>query len=322
MNANGIVISWRYYRDATQAWDKGLELARSWTAAYPRESTAFNSLGFAAWSLGQYQQAIVPLRESIRLDPKFFAPTLNLVWTLTALNQFDEARKVLEDARAAKIDHIGFRQMAYVLAFIDNDTASMTRELDAALAKPEGPWASNWQAAHIGLWRPHRESARGVSSRASRRRARPTSPNCPGLYSAQDAISHAVVGQCAEARREAAAAIDLSRDNFTLESAGRALAWCGVDRRRSERVARAGAPLSGGDPDDARDRAGDRRGDRDQVEAAGACARTARAGETVRSCTGRRILAGVPARRGAAPARDAIPRPPTSSAASSIIEAS
>ena len=31
-------ISWRYYRDATQAWDKGLELARSWTAAYPRES--------------------------------------------------------------------------------------------------------------------------------------------------------------------------------------------------------------------------------------------------------------------------------------------
>ena len=63
-------ISWRYYRDATQAWDKGLELARSWTAAYPRESFAFNSLGFAAWSLGQYQQAIAPLRESIRLDPE------------------------------------------------------------------------------------------------------------------------------------------------------------------------------------------------------------------------------------------------------------
>ncbi len=50
-----------------------------------------------------------------------------------------------------------------------------------------------------------------------------------GLYSAQDAMSHAVVGQCAEARREAAAAIRLSRDNFTLESAGRALAWCGAD---------------------------------------------------------------------------------------------
>ena len=31
-------ISWRYYRDAAQSWDKALDLARSWTAAYPREA--------------------------------------------------------------------------------------------------------------------------------------------------------------------------------------------------------------------------------------------------------------------------------------------
>ena len=36
-------ISWRYYRDAIQAWDKALELARSWTATYPREAFAFNA---------------------------------------------------------------------------------------------------------------------------------------------------------------------------------------------------------------------------------------------------------------------------------------
>jgi hypothetical protein len=42
-----------------------------------------------------------------------------------------------------------------------------------------------------------------------------------------------VVGQCAEARREAIAAIGLSRDNVTLESAGRALAWCGADAEAS-----------------------------------------------------------------------------------------
>jgi tetratricopeptide (TPR) repeat protein len=48
-----------------------------------------------------------------------------------------------------------------------------------------------------------------------------------GLYSAQDAVTHAVVRQCADARGEALAAVDRSRDNYTLESAGRALAWCG-----------------------------------------------------------------------------------------------
>ncbi len=227
------VISWRYYRDATQAWDQGLELARSWTAAYPRESTAFNSVGLAAWSLGQYEQAIEPLRESIRLDTRFFAPRLNLVWTLTALNRFDEARKVIADARAASIDHIGFFQMAYILAFLDNDTASMARQLDAALARPEdGFWASNWQAriAAFGgrMHDAHQEFRRSVAKTTA---AHVT--ELSGLYSAQDAVSHAVVGQCAEARREAAAAIRVSNDNFTLEAAGRAFAWCGADSEAS-----------------------------------------------------------------------------------------
>jgi hypothetical protein len=42
-----------------------------------------------------------------------------------------------------------------------------------------------------------------------------------------------VVGQCAEALREATGAMRLSRDNVTLESAGRALAWCGADAEAS-----------------------------------------------------------------------------------------
>jgi tetratricopeptide (TPR) repeat protein/predicted Ser/Thr protein kinase len=221
-------ISWRYYRDAIQAWDKGLDLAQSWAAAYPRESTAFNSVGFAALSLGRYQQAVAPLRESIRLDTRFFAPRMNLVWALTSLNQFGEAKKVLEEVRADNIDHIGFSQMAYVLAFVEADTATMARERDAAVARPDGAWASNWQpriSAFGGrMEQAHREFRSSVvaTSRAGL-------TELSGLYSAQDAISHAVVGQCAEARREAAAAMRLSRDNFTLESAGRALAWCGAD---------------------------------------------------------------------------------------------
>ena len=41
-------IAWRYYRDALQDADKALELARSWTATYPREAFAFNALGIAS----------------------------------------------------------------------------------------------------------------------------------------------------------------------------------------------------------------------------------------------------------------------------------
>jgi eukaryotic-like serine/threonine-protein kinase len=221
-------ISWRYYRDATQAWDTALELARSWTAAYPRESFAFNSVGFAAWALGQYQQAIGPLRESIRLDPKFISPTSNLAATLTALNRLAEAHQVIEAGRAAGIDHIAIRQEAFLLAFIEHDAAAMTRELDAALARPEGAWASNWQP-RVSAFGGQVEKAHEQFRRSVAATSQAGLTELSGLYSAQDAISHAVVGQCAEARGEAAAAIGLSRDNVTLESAARALAWCGAE---------------------------------------------------------------------------------------------
>ena len=220
-------IAWRFYRDAIQAWDKGLDLARAWTAAYPRESFAFNSLGFAARALGQNEQAIAPLRESMRLDPKFIPPVSNLATTLTELNRFDEARSVLEGARTARLSHIALDREAYVLAFIDNDAATMTRELEAALSRPEGPWATNWRpriAAFGGrITQAHAEFRNSVAATG-----RVGLAELSGLYGAQHALSHAVVGQCLEARREASAATSLSRDGLTLATAARALAWCGV----------------------------------------------------------------------------------------------
>jgi tetratricopeptide (TPR) repeat protein len=196
-------------------------------AAYPREPFAFNSYGFAAWSLGQYEQAIEPLREGIRIDPKFVALPENLGATLLALNRFDQVKKVLEDARAAQVDYIALRRVAYVLAFIENDAAAMARELKASLAKPEGPGASNWEprASAFGgrIRNAHEGFRRSVSATGEANLT-----ELAGRYSAQDAESHAIVGQCTEARNEVAAAIRLSRDNFTLESAGRALAWCGA----------------------------------------------------------------------------------------------
>ena len=220
-------LSWRYYRDATQQWDKGLDLARSWMAAYPREPFAFNSFGYALWSLGRYEEAIEPLRQGIRLDSRFAPLPENLGSTLLALNRFDDLKKVLEDARAAQIDFIALHRLAYVLAFIGNDAPAMARALNASRAKPEWPLASNWEplASAFGgrIEKAHEEFQRSVelTSRANlTERA--------GRYSAQDAESHAIVGQCTEARSEVAAATLLSRDNFTLESAGRTLAWCGA----------------------------------------------------------------------------------------------
>jgi tetratricopeptide (TPR) repeat protein len=80
-------ISWRYYRDALQAWDKALDLARSWTATYPREAFAFNSLGSALIRLGQFEPSAEAFREAIRLDPRFIPAHSNLSASLLGLNR-------------------------------------------------------------------------------------------------------------------------------------------------------------------------------------------------------------------------------------------
>ena len=100
-------ISWRYYRDAIQAWDKALELARSWTATYPREGFAFNSLGTALLRHGQFESSVQPFRDAIRLDPRFIPAYSNLAASLLALDRRDEARNVLQEAADQRLDRAG-----------------------------------------------------------------------------------------------------------------------------------------------------------------------------------------------------------------------
>jgi tetratricopeptide (TPR) repeat protein len=218
-------ISWRYYIDAAQAWDKALELSASWTRTYPREAFAFNSLGLASAAFGQHDRAVAAFREAIRLDPKFVPPHRNLSASLISLNRFEEARSLIHQAKAGGLESTGLRQMAYYLAFLVNDPAAMARELNPARSAEEAMWSSNseaWTSAFSGQLRTADELFQRSIQVAGRENFRELSAR----WMTEDAESHAIVGECAEARRETSLALDLGRDNFTLERAGRTLALC------------------------------------------------------------------------------------------------
>jgi eukaryotic-like serine/threonine-protein kinase len=226
-------ISWRYYRDAVQAWDKGLELARSWTAAYPREAFAFNSLGAALIRFGDFDASVEPFRQAIRLDPRFVPAYGNLAASLLALNRLTEARAVLQDAAAKQLDFPGARRLSYLLAFVQGDSATMARELEASLGVGETNAAFGWQAdasAFEGkVKRAHDEFARGIQmSRQG------NFTEVAAQLTMEDAEVHAIAGQCGDARTEVTAGLALSRDNGTLEHASRALALCGAEREAME----------------------------------------------------------------------------------------
>jgi len=222
-------ISWRYYRDAIQDWEKALELAQSWTATYPREAFAFNGLGAALIRLGRFEQSVTPFREAIRLDPKFVPAYGNLSAALLAINQIDEARTVLKQAAERRLDFIGARRLSYLLAFVQGDSTTMARELEASVGVGETNAAFGWQAntsAFSGrITAAHEQFRRGIQMSLQG-----NFTEVAAQLTMEDAENHAVVGQCAEARREVSTGLELGRDNGTLEQASRVLALCGAGR--------------------------------------------------------------------------------------------
>jgi tetratricopeptide (TPR) repeat protein len=220
-------ISWRYYHDATQDWDKALDLARTWTATYPREPFAFNSLGAAFSALGQYEQAIEPFQAAARLDPSFVAPIESIAATFLAMNRTTEVADAVRRAATLRPDLLSLRRFGFLLALIDNDATAMAREIDAARRLPDGVLAADWPA-RVAAAGGRMQAAHDLFRRATLDVARAELPETAAQWSASDAEAHAAVGQCVDARSDAAAGLALSRDNFTLERAGRAYALCGA----------------------------------------------------------------------------------------------
>jgi tetratricopeptide (TPR) repeat protein len=237
-------ISWRYYRDAAQAWDKALELARTWTTTYPREAFAFNALGNALIRLGQFEQSVQPLREAIRLDPRFIPAYSNLAGSLLALNEIDEAKNVLQDAEDRQLNFIGARRLRYLLALMEGDAATMERELHASIGVRQNNAAYGWQAHTLAstgrVKAAHDQYRRGIDMSLQGR-----FNEVAAQLSTEDAEMHAAVGQCPDALKEVAGARVLGRDNLTLERSARALALCG----RHDEAATVSAELARAFPD-------------------------------------------------------------------------
>jgi tetratricopeptide (TPR) repeat protein len=220
-------ISWRYYRDATQAWDKALDLARSWTATYPREAVAFNSLGIARLRLGQFEPSVQPFREALRLDPKFSPVYPNLAASLLALDRLDEARSVLQKAADLRLDFIGIRRLSYLLAFVQGDAATMARELEASTGVRETNSAFGWQA-HTSAAEGRVGAAHDAFRRGIQMALQGNFQEVAAQLTMEDAETHAIVGQCADALSEVPSGLALSRDSATRERASRVLAFCGA----------------------------------------------------------------------------------------------
>ncbi len=219
-------ISWRYYIDAKQSWDKALDLAESWTTTYPREAFAFNSLGLASVMFGQYERGLAAYREAIRVDPRFAPPYSNAVAALLALNRVDEAKSVFAQAAKNGVASNALRRADYRVAFLDKDDAAMRGALDR-LRQTQGPYIAFYLDARAHAFGGRLREAHDLFQAGIQTALQDDFVDLASEWMVEDAEAHAVVGRCDEARREASAGLARARNKGSLERAGRVLALCG-----------------------------------------------------------------------------------------------
>jgi tetratricopeptide (TPR) repeat protein len=218
-------ISARYYEYATGEMDKLIEVANMWKQTYPDDAIPHNLLALGYHAVGRYEKVVEETGEAIRLNSKFYGAYSNRATALIRLNRFDEARAVIDQAFAQNLDGIYFHYHLYVVAFIKGDLAGMKQQTDWANARPDAAQAFGWQAessAFSGQMRRAQEFYhQGVEL------AGPRQAEIGARLAVNNALRNATLGNSRQVREDAAEAIALARNDFSLTRGALALALCG-----------------------------------------------------------------------------------------------
>ena len=99
-------------------------------------SEPFGNLGVGYTYLGQYEKAVTASLEDLRLNPGSAAAFTNLVSLYPAVNRLDEAEvEISAGHRSQGRQPVPARESLWV-AFLENDTSEMQRQIAAASGKP------------------------------------------------------------------------------------------------------------------------------------------------------------------------------------------
>jgi eukaryotic-like serine/threonine-protein kinase len=117
---------------------KVIETYQVWHQLYPRDLQPLNGLAARYQIIGEYENALEAAREGLALRPDNYIPYANLASTYESLNRFEEAKQVCAKAEAAHRDSQHTHGVAFEIAYLQNDRATMQREIAAAQGK-------NWE---------------------------------------------------------------------------------------------------------------------------------------------------------------------------------
>jgi len=197
-----------YYSNVTGEVDKAAQSYQEEIQAYPRDYRAHLDLGNQYTSLGEWEKAKEEYAESLHLAPDSAGPTANLVNSLLALLQFEDARQTIRHAEARKVDVYLLHNALYALSFLAADFPGMQQQLKWFGGKPEENFGVSL-ASDTEAYAGHLRKATELTKQSIDSAVRADSKETGAIWQEIAAQREAVFGNPTDAKQEAAQGLKL-----------------------------------------------------------------------------------------------------------------
>ncbi len=228
------VIAATYYENVTGELDKAAQTYDEQIENYPRDSRAYIDRAYVYAEQGQYEKAIEVHRQSLRLAPDSVAPYEFLIGYLLALQRFDEARQIIQQAQTRKLDDYDLHDALYALDFPASDSGGMAEQQQWFADKPNYEHFGLTLASDTEAYAGHLGKARELTKRSVDSAVRADNKESGAVWQENAALREAAFGNAAEARKEAADALRLAPSSEVVEVEAALAFAMGDDTARAE----------------------------------------------------------------------------------------
>jgi serine/threonine protein kinase/Tfp pilus assembly protein PilF len=210
-----LAITAAYYLNATGELDKAARAFEEEIENYPGQCEGCVDLGIIYCAEGQFDKAIEITRRAQQLDPNRVPPYDNLASFYVASQRWNDAKQIIQDALAHKLDDPQLHSALYALAFLEHNSDSMAKD---AMAKQLDWFRSNPAAENTGLalasdteaYAGHLTKARDLTEKAIASAIQNDNRENAAIWQAVAAQREAAFGYAAEADKAAAEALKIS----------------------------------------------------------------------------------------------------------------
>ena len=225
-----------YYDSVTGEMEKANQTYLDWIQVYPDDYLPHQNLGANYSEMGQYEKAVEEEETVLRLQPNNVNAFTALMGDYLALDQPEKANDVFEQAHKRNLDQTFLGLYRYYTAFLQDDAATMQRQVEWAMGRPGAEDALLSAESDTEAFYGRFDRARNYTHRAAQSAKNADARETAAGWQANAALREAEVGNRVQARAISSDALEMSRGRDVELQVALALARAG-EIAQAEKIA-------------------------------------------------------------------------------------